>query len=281
MIDDIPMQARVGLHYRGFRCWGHFYLLRHRNRQLECRSRLEIVQDAQRRAVSERLLPSSVPDLVFVLLNPGSCRPQSQNATFSLGCTAQSTSDFGALSPAVPDSTQRQVIDLLRTLQLSHARILNLSDLCEPDSTEFFRRVSELDQCAPPPPHSLFVKSRMVEQARLLNASLGIAVLGWGVHPMAATMATSCLASLRHCELATAGIAHSRVRNGYYHPLPRSHAARLSWRATLASKLADVLENRLHSARMPNHPVGAAGRRTAVRNRPVSIERMLRPRAMA
>ena len=93
------------------------------NKNLLCRKYLDIKRNE---AISNK------SDLMVVMMNPGSSRPEDGNEKNIIA------------SKAVPDKTQDQIMKVMNNCNFNYARILNLSDLREAKSKVFYSHNPEL-----------------------------------------------------------------------------------------------------------------------------------------
>src|SRR5208283_821609 len=138
--------------------FGHFYSVEVAPRiVVECRSVLEIVEKAQA-PVKMSALSNRKPDAVFIMMNPGSSRPlvEVNNRT----CADAIHELQISLVPTKPDTTQYQVMRLMRHCEWEHVRVLNLSDLRCAKSNEFFKQFKRLEQEVSFDSHSIFSARR-------------------------------------------------------------------------------------------------------------------------
>src|SRR6056297_1192202 len=125
-----------------FDVYGHFYSVRlTRKIRLECRSVLEI---AAKKSVpsSPNRLSEHEPDAIFVMMNPGSSQPLVE-VDYLLDTDEIAHLQI-SLVPTKPDTTQYQVMRIMRLMSWKHVRVLNLSDVRSPKSPEFFKQFHEL-----------------------------------------------------------------------------------------------------------------------------------------
>ena len=123
--------------------FGHFYSVEFsRNKFVECRSVLEIVEQAQT-PDKMSVLAKRKPDAVFIMMNPGSSRPL---VDVKNRIAADELHELPiSLVPTKPDTTQYQVMRLMHHCEWRHVRVLNLSDLRCSKSGEFFKQFKGLE----------------------------------------------------------------------------------------------------------------------------------------
>lgn len=217
--------------------FGHFYSIRLApGEQIDCRSVLEI---ASGHIQSNDLLSDPV-DAVFIMMNPGSSRP--------LGGEVQvvSADHIGKLNvslvPAKPDTTQYQLMRLMHRFGWQHVRVLNLSDIRQPKSSQFFQMAQDLEGKGFDG-HSIFSGSRQGELKKRLHLKIkAFVICAWGVSPMLTNLATQCISRLSR-NTAVIGLRKLDVALGFYHPLPTMQAAKENW----VSEMADqIIRNHHH-----------------------------------
>ncbi|MAD96835.1 MAG: hypothetical protein CMB99_05845 [Flavobacteriaceae bacterium] len=152
------------------------------------------------------------PDLMVVLMNPGSSKPLDQ--AFIPHTEVQ----------AKPDQTQNQIIRVMEQCNKQYARILNLSDLLEPKSLLFHATLEKLKKKKVV--HSIFHPSRSEEFATLFQKTAPV-ILGWGVHKNLEPMAKQALAVIPTDKRV--GVLKESTDWGYYHPLPPSTPKQRVW----------------------------------------------------
>jgi hypothetical protein len=152
------------------------------------------------------------PDLMVIMMNPGSSAPLDSN-------------DDGRVEiNAKPDPTQTQIIRVMESLNFNYARILNLSDLRQPNSNVFYGQISSMNEdCIN---HSIFHESRLCDFKKLYIK--GVPVLyAWGTNKK--------LNHLAKCALKATKLERSfgwrkpKFDFAYYHPLPRGYIKQIKW----------------------------------------------------
>jgi len=118
------------------------------------------------RAIKKRFGPDQ-PDLMVVMMNPGASSPLSGDDDERAEVTAQ------------PDDTQRQIMKVMAARNFSYARILNLSDLRDPDSAHFMSVIRLLDYAGIH--HSIFSPQREQDFSRLFVQSVPV-IIAWGAY---------------------------------------------------------------------------------------------------
>lgn len=203
---------------------GCFFNIKMGNGVIKCRSYLDIYQND----INIDLLD---PEAFIVMMNPGNSKPlftknpnelkiipeyhiNSPNLLYSLRNTL--------LIQAKPDTTQYQIMRLMKHFGWKYVRILNLSDIRNTKSKEFVREYKKLNNTI----HSIFLGKREKERNALCK---GIdkkpVIVAWGVHPELKELAVAALEKLP---------SHIKGLQGnkeylYYHPLPRGKRTAKDW----------------------------------------------------
>ncbi len=202
--------------------------------------------------VVRRAAPRAAPDIMVIMMNPGSSGPSPDQLATRAG------RDFGGGQEhrlARPDRTQLQIIRLMNAVGVNHARIINLSDLRASHSSDLVRFLASED--ASMIDHSIFSPSREEELESLLERDVPV-VYAWGVHasllPLA-KRAVDVLGARSALGLPKAGTAYA-----YYHPLPPVYSKQVSWVNKISAQFTRHHERNANSlaARRNGCPGGAA-----------------------
>jgi pimeloyl-ACP methyl ester carboxylesterase len=141
---------------------------------------------------------------MVVMMNPGSSRPLSGD------------DDGRVETAAVPDETQRQIMKVMDARGFRFARILNLSDYRQADSTDFASMLKTLDHAGIH--HSIFGPGRETDFERLFDQSLPV-ILAWGADDRLKPLARRALDRMKNPVQA------GQKKKGsdwiYYHPRQR------------------------------------------------------------
>lgn len=181
----------------------------------ECGYKMRKYLDIQRKGSAK-----SEPDLMVVMMNPGSSFPLDGNDNNTVSSRAE------------PDNTQQQIIRVMDATSFEYARILNLSDLRTPDSSQLYKFVgskesSEVD-------HSIFSPTRKTDLTRLFLKN-SLVVFGWGVNPALIPLAKQAMESLNIDR--PIGMLKPKTEYSYYHPLPRIYAKQQEWVKYVTSQI--------------------------------------------
>lgn len=128
---------------------------------------------------------------------------------------------------------------LMHRFGWQHVRILNLSDIRQPKSNQFFQIAMELEEIELLG-HSIFSDTRQNELRKKLNLKAKAPVIcAWGVSPMLTNLATQCIGRLSRSEKVV-GLRKADVIHGYYHPLPSLQAAKEKWVADMTDQIVNL-----------------------------------------
>ena len=207
--------------------FGHFYSVEFsRNKFVECRSVLEIVEQAQT-PDKMSVLSKRKPDAVFIMMNPGSSRPLDDVKN---RIAAKELHELPiSLVPTKPDTTQYQVMRLMHHCEWRHVRVLNLSDLRCSKSGEFFKQFKGLEDDASFDSHSVFSIRRKNELALKMTTDKTIAVIcAWGVSAELDPLIERCTSRITKNETIK-GLLKAGTTNKFLHPLPSLQTQKIAW----------------------------------------------------
>ena len=193
-----------------FEIFGHFYELS----GLKCRRFLDIKRDG---------VNSSQPDIMVVMMNPGSSYP------------LDGIDNNHVASKAHPDPTQDQIMTVMNNTGFNFARVLNLSDARQSSSNEFYKFIKS--NIAGSIAHSVFHESRAVEFSALFCHNVPV-IYGWGVNANLEMLAR--MAMNRISAKNPIGIKKTGFDWAYYHPLPRIHTKQLEWVSDVSLSLLNA-----------------------------------------
>lgn len=152
------------------------------------------------------------PDLMVVMMNPG--------ASISRDGIDNNTIE----SEVVPDRTQSQIMTVMLNCGFNYARVLNLSDIREPNSNKFFKKMAELESKGIA--HSIFDDSRKEDFNSLWTPNIPV-IYGFGVSIHLKPLALKAIAASNTSN--TYGILKPNTTWAYYHPLPPVYSKQLEW----------------------------------------------------
>ena len=152
------------------------------------------------------------PDLMVVMMNPGSSRPIDGNE------------DYEMETEAVPDNTQNQIMRIMEKCNFDYARILNLSDLREPKSSFFYKKIEELKNHKIS--HSIFDENRKSDYEELFEKNIPV-IFAWGVNEKLSELASTAIEQIG--ETQPIGLKKKESDYAYYHPLPQNYLKQKEW----------------------------------------------------
>jgi hypothetical protein len=220
-----------------FTCYGHFYELMLMNGgRAKCRSVLEIVDNS----ISQEN-PSDIsemqPDVVVVMMNPGSSHPKDDGHIDEEIEYPQSPPVLRKkLVLTQPDNTQYQVMRVALSKGWKHIRVLNLSDLRDPKSGKFIQKAEVLAGIIGGHVHSMFCAERREECSHSLDRKTRTPILlGWGQDPGLIPLVEQCLKRIDGEPTCTVASEVHPVLNA--HPSPMLQAKKLQWLATILQEI--------------------------------------------
>ena len=221
-----------------FTCYGHFYeLVLLNNDRLKCRSVLEIVDvDIAREVPSD--FSEMQPDVVVVMMNPGSSHPRDiYHMDKEIEYPRTGSSIRKELVLTQPDNTQYQIMRVAVGQGWKHIRVLNLSDLRDPKSGSFLQKVDALSEIMGGHVHSIFCAERAAELGHALRRKSRTPILlGWGQDPGLIRLAKQCLERLDGEPTCTVASDVHPMLNA--HPSPMLQSKKLEWLETMIRELA-------------------------------------------
>ncbi|MBP6131151.1 MULTISPECIES: DUF1643 domain-containing protein [Thauera] len=213
---------------RQYGVFGHFYSL-----QLpavapqKCRSVLEISATTAGN--------SPIADAVFVMMNPGSSRPV-QETSHSVS-SDQVSGMLANLVPTVPDMTQYQVMRIMYFKGWQNVKVINLSDLRDPQSGAFAERYVQLEKDSGTTVHSIFSPERAAQLKRYLSRKPGGPIVcAWGVSDDLNPLIERASKSLAQ-EMGVTGLEKPGNAGRYFHPLPSLQRQREQWVIEMLERL--------------------------------------------
>jgi hypothetical protein len=207
--------------------FGHFYSVELPSKEVvECRSVLELIAKSHVPNDYSDLSQRS-PNAVFVMMNPGSSRPLVEvknriraNSIHKLAISLVLTK---------PDTTQYQVMRLMKHCEWKHVRVLNLSDLRCSKSAEFFKQFKGLESTHSFDAHSIFCDRREDELALKLTSHRAIPVIrAWGVSPHLDPLIDRCVSTLPRAN-PVRGLLKEGTIDKFLHPLPSLQSQQMEW----------------------------------------------------
>lgn len=221
-----------------FTCYGHFYELAFMNgEKAKCRSVLEIV-DTSIPQDNPSAISEMKPDVVVIMMNPGSSRPKvDDHVDEVLEYPGSGNPMQKKLVLTQPDNTQYQVMRVAVSKGWKHIRVLNLSDLRDPKSVNFLQQVSTLVGLMGGHVHSLFCEERAEECVRSLERKTPTPILlGWGQDRGLLPMVEQCLERISGEPTCTVPSDVHPLLNA--HPSPMLQKKKIQWLETIIDNLS-------------------------------------------
>jgi hypothetical protein len=165
-------------------------------------------------------------DAVFVMMNPGSSKPESK-ADNGQGPWSE-TKIFVDLVKAKPDPTQYMLASLAIEKGWKRILVINLSDVREADSNKFVKKLKQL-----PVYHSVFSTSRNDDLRKLLEKSKDKrkVYVAWGLKQEKVFLELATMVKRRIEDMGFEPIGVEAEFNDvlYEHPLPKTWEKRRVW----------------------------------------------------
>ncbi|CAM3156185.1 hypothetical protein [Sporolactobacillus spathodeae] len=190
-----------------------FYNVGIGNRVFECRNQARIKRIG---------FPSNTLDAIFILCNPGSCDPLMKEMVPVLDPRSAEVPFIKANS----DPTQEQIMRLMKIEQWNLISIINLSDLCSGNLTDFKAKLKDAMNCSFTY-HSIFSRERENELKKLLQFNPSVELIaGWGTEPFIKSMVEEVF---QHKLIKNIKGWRHKTRPYYYHPNPRIYESKKEW----------------------------------------------------
>ncbi|WP_153796434.1 DUF1643 domain-containing protein [Foetidibacter luteolus] len=173
-----------------YSCFACFYKLD----EILCRLYVDIRKD-------DVVLPKH-PEIIFVMLNPGSCDNEGK---------------FCEEVRVKPDATLHRIITFMQAKDLCHGRILNLSDIRNEKSGNFFKMLAGLEKEGNSK-HSIFHASREKNLLSLAPETVPV-LFACGTNPKARYLLNAAVNFFGNDRIINRGL-------NFYHPLMRPNKNR-------------------------------------------------------
>lgn len=161
------------------------------------------------------------PEVIVIMMNPGaSCPAQNRLDRGDVWKTGNEKSRIAA----VPDTTQYQVMRVMRAMNWSTAKVLNLSDLRCGKSTEFEMMLARYGDWIE---HSIFCPKRKAELSVALGAAKTPVLCAWGTSARLGHLAKRAVHAID--DRIRFGLSKPDNLDGCYHPLARSTPYQKAW----------------------------------------------------
>lgn len=207
-----------------FNVFGHFYNLVMGEETFPCRSMLEIISK------DKEYPTSSYVDAIIIMMNPGSSRPLDINyKPHSYNVNMIFSEDWSKeIVVTRPDNAQYQIMRLMVNQDWEFVRILNLSDIRNGNSGNFFQYFSRSFLIDNSNPHSIFNKNRVKELNKNLKTKNDAPIiLAWGTETFLFPIAEKAMNVLSNYSFI--GVNYGLPNLCYRHPSPYKKTGKLSW----------------------------------------------------
>lgn len=217
--------AELKKHYAVF---GYFYDRQYQQGNYPSREILDIVAQPRVPFSFDELI-SHQPELLVVMMNPGSSRPLDKAYVAPLLKDNLAVVESRHLVPTMPDNAQYQIQRFMALQGFQHARVLNLSDLREPKSALFAKLFTTLG-----PDHSVFSPNRR-EYLHSLIGQPAMVLKAWSSNVKLLPLAIQAEQALQ--AYPTLGLATQP--HFYRYPSPMLQAHKEQWLRDVAAATAD------------------------------------------
>lgn len=163
-----------------FEIKSHFYNLDLGDYILPCRSLLEIKRTNNLFSDTS----DSIPDIVVVMMNPGSSIPREEG--FIIPMYTPDDYRKGVDKPRIltrPDNAQYQIMRLMQHNKWDFVRVLNLSDMRNGNSANMRKDFKEAEERDPQNTHCITSKGREAELVESLETKTNSIIAAWGDIP--------------------------------------------------------------------------------------------------
>jgi len=218
-----------------FTVYGHFYTIEIESFcRIECRSVLEIIS-AKYQVKKYDEVSNKLPDAIFIMMNPGSSKPLTKTNNL---ISSRKISDLQiSLVLTKPDTTQYQLMRVMKYLNWQHIRVINLSDLRDAESGSFIDKYMHYEKSIKLTEHSIFSKKREKELTAKLKRKNGAPIVcAWGINKELDALIKRCLSKIKN-ENAVKGLLKKDTTNKYYHPLPTLQIDKEKWVKNMINEL--------------------------------------------
>ncbi len=155
-------------------------------------------------------------DALVIMLNPGGSKPKDESCLQEKSFTELLGNELVACTP---DDTQYQIAKLMYSNNWGKVGVINLFDICEPESENIkFRYTVKYQENKN---ESIFCEDRKNElEARLINCKENAPlIIGWGVANWSYSRSYEALFTISNYEKILVG--YKNKKDDYYHPSPR------------------------------------------------------------
>ncbi|MHB9130419.1 MAG: hypothetical protein ACYDBB_04920 [Armatimonadota bacterium] len=194
----------------------------------------EVFPEGSHKSCDDILHGASVPDALFVMMNPGGSKPSEgyAHSFISEGAIVSEQLSTINMIPTVVDDTQFILMDAMRHRCWNCIRIINLSDVSESDSKKFQSQLLDDGSYQGSLLHSIFSEQRKCELE--LSLSIHPIILAWGSDCRLDGLINIAWEYIK--PLRPIGWA----KHYYYHPYQRKEEKLTTWLCTINDQLDEL-----------------------------------------
>lgn len=189
------------------------------------------------------LMDINKPDAIFIMMNPGSSKANKKDYTAPL-LTENDIIEYQKIDSELietkPDTTQYQIMRIMKAKNWNYVKVINLSDLREANSNTFCKKINAISEFDANNIHSIFSEKRIAELNNVFVENHNHKVIvAWGVNKKLKNIIEL---ALENPELERRiGNNKADDDNGnffyYYHPLPQKKEKKIEWLENMLEKL--------------------------------------------
>lgn len=234
--------------------YGAFYNIKQSDGEyIPCRNVLDIIADKQQGKLNSDFgiprLYERIPDVYFCMMNPGSSEPQPTKVENYNGPPEYVMDEDlpqkilqTPMVSAKPDTTQYMVMNVMEYTNLKHVRVINLSDIREPKSKEFVKKINSFYLMHKNHVHSLFDPLRQKELQIAFGSELKIPVVAaWGKNKKYLDLIHLCKKGIVGTDCH--GLFDDKRKLLAKHPLPPDWNKQMEWLVDMVDMLKSKLKN--------------------------------------
>jgi len=189
---------------------------------------LDIVHKHQN--INENEVLGKEVDAIFIMMNPGSSAPEDKE-----------NDNKDKMVKTKPDKTQDQVMAVMEAMDWKNVRVLNISDLRNARSKEFYKLLREVAKIPSGEKHSIFSISRKDDLEELWTLKDNAPVIAtWGVDDDLDALIAQCMKFFKEKGIEPIGWLKSGTKDRFYHPLPPSTPKQKEWREEVIKGLEQI-----------------------------------------
>lgn len=166
----------------------------------------------------------NTPDALIVMANPGSCEPD--DFTINPPVMQNNLTNIPYV-PVNTDPTQYQIMRLMKLMDWNEVSIINLSDVCSGNMSEFKQRLLHVENHSVNS-HSIFSEERFIEREKYFNAVDKKVILAWGKDTSIKKLAITALEMIPK-DKTLYGLKFPDQNWAYRHPNPMLKTRCITW----------------------------------------------------